>query len=372
MTLALIAFSFCFAVAFVSFAILLPLEYHLRRSNWVTFPTLGVALRRTETNHDFDALRERAISQPSFCVNDIDANRFLVSTGSVRCMAERSTCGNRTALVFRYPLGLALFVVSVVAGVVLPVVLHAPFHMPNWEAAFGIVFMALFMGSLGSIFLLAFRSMANTDSDKLSYLLGLPLNAPDGFLFKRIPSSRKDRQPKNAQAETFEYSRTWTADVTDGLFAVIFVPALISGMVFFAIKIMPDASFFEYGFSAFIIIIGLVIWTQCLRQLPVNYRVHRDFTFSVTRDFIACECPSPTRGDSFTLFFQDIKEIRKEQGPNESERCVVIDRSGTAFEITGSYRNPVGRILDSIESISPTTPIFEFGIPRHAYTSRVG
>ena len=367
MTPQLATFLFCFALAVVSFAILIPLEFALRKSNWTTLPKLGVANRRIEPQVKFDALRKKAFSHPDISVCDIDADRFLISSGTVRCLAERAACGNRTTLVFRYPLGLALFVVSVVAGVVLPIHIEA---VNGGVYIWGLAFLALFMISLGSVFLLAFRSMANIDSDKLSYSLGLPLNAPDGFLFKRIPSSRKNPPPTNAQAETFVYRQTWLDDVTDNLFAVIFTPVLIAGMVYFASEL--DSGLFSYAFNAFIIIIGLVIWAFFLRYLVQNYQARGDFTFSVTRDFIACECPSTERGDSFKLSYQDIKEIRREAANYDSEQCVVIDRSGTTFEISYSYRNPVDRILDAIESVSPTTPIFEHGIPRHAYTPRLG
>ncbi len=106
-------------------------------------------------------------------------------------MAERSTCGSRTTLVFRYPLGLALFVVSAAAGVVVPTALHAPFHMPIGEAVFCVAFMALFWLCLGSFILRMIRSMANTDADKLSYSLGLSPNAPGGFAATGMSSTHR-------------------------------------------------------------------------------------------------------------------------------------------------------------------------------------
>jgi len=364
MTPALTICLLCFATGVVSFVILIPLEFGLRRFTWVIFPKLGVAMRRMETQVNFDTLRLRAFSQPDICVCDIDANHFFVSTANVRCMAERSACGNRTALVFRFPLGLVLLVISVVAGIVLPQSFEAVNGAVN---ILGFAFCVVFMVFLGLIFLLAFKSMADGDSDKLLYLLGLPINAQDGFLFRRLSRNRSDSQPKSAQADTLDFRHTWFADLTDNLFALFFTAVLIPGMVCFSLLL--DSGLFSWVFIAFVIIIGLVVWTTWLRYLLENYRERGDFTFLVTYDFIACECPSPARGGSFKLFFQDIKEIRIESGNCESERCFVIDRSGRVFEITHSYRNPVDRILDAIESVSPTTPIFEFGVPRHAYTT---
>ncbi len=284
-------------------------------------------------------------------------------------MAERSSCGSRTILVFRYPLGLALLVVSVVAGVVLLLSSKAGNDAVTiWDLALGVVIIS----SLGSVFLLAFKSMADTDSDKLSFLLGLPLTAKDGFLFSLL-SSRNDSQ-QNAQAETFDYRQPWIDHVRGSLSAVIFVPALISGMVYCAINIVPfesDAGFFEYAFSAFIVVIGLVSWIFWLRCLHENYRSHRDFTFSVTSDSIVCECPSPLLGDSFQLSFQDIKAIDIESNYNGTHRCFVVDRSGTEYDLSYAYRNPVDRILNAIEKLSPTTPIFEFGVPRYPYGTRM-
>lgn len=178
---------------------LLPLEYHLRSSDWGIFPNLGVAIRRTDAHDRFQALRKTACSLSDFSVCDIDANRFLVSSGSIRCMAERSPCGTRTSLVFRYPLGWVLFVVSAAAGVVLPTALHAPFNMPMGEAVFCVTFMAFFWGCLGSFFLRVFWSIAATDADKLAFALRLHRHAPDGFAARRVTANRMEMKTSVAK-----------------------------------------------------------------------------------------------------------------------------------------------------------------------------
>lgn len=220
-------------------------------------------------------------------------------------MAERSHCGSRTTLVFRYPLGLVLFVASAAAGVVVPMALHAPLHMPVGEAVFCVTFMALFWGCLGSFFLRAFWLNGITDADKLAFSLGLQRNAPDGFDARRLPSTRMELRTSfvksSAEGKLFN-ALAFTAFTA---VAAGFLYATRDGFVGEIENVVP------WLFVSIVLVFGFGPWIQyvyCMRY-PVIWQIDVDQ-----------EALSSTRNGTLVerVFRSDVSLVRYDQRASPS------------------------------------------------------
>ena len=158
-----------------------------------------------------------------------------------------------------------------------------------------------------------------------------------------------------------DYRRTWLASAMRNASAMSLGPVFVGVMAWVCLQIPFDSDtdilFLLIPSAA----IALVLVSGFAKHLYWDLTLRRDFRFRVTTQFVECECPTPTLGDSFKLTFPEIQEIRLELAGYDYDQLVVLDRSDHEYRVSGAHGVPVFRIFEAIHNVSPCTKITEYG-----------
>ena len=183
----------------------------------------------------------------------------------------------------------------------------------------------------------------------------------------------RGRYPKRVSVlQMLDYKRTWFTNSLRDLSALVIAPIFVAAMAL-------TASQFQFGSRAELLCfmipsaaIGLALFAVAARLLFWDLTFRRDFRFRVTQEFVECECPTPMLGDSFRLSFDEIREVRLEDGGSAPDRFVILDISDEEHKVSGFYGIPVFRVLHAIHDVSPTTTIVEHGRTWEAEPAVIG
>lgn len=149
-----------------------------------------------------------------------------------------------------------------------------------------------------------------------------------------------------------EHRRSTRAEaISTGLGALGAAGVVTIGFVWIALPfdhlalwlIVPIGLFFSYCVSLY-----------CIS----NWHANGDFSFRIDDSAIVQVTPAPQCGESFTIPMSQVQHALYVPNTNSDDshrwNLFIVDQDGKQFQVTWNYRNPVDRIVATLETLNVT------------------
>ena len=109
---------------------------------------------------------------------------------------------------------------------------------------------------------------------------------------------------------------------------------------------------------------GMPLWI-CIALLVFNlvmfghsswnvYTQTKDFSCTLYRDRICCECPDDTAGRTFEIPLAEVREIRRKSESDFADKYTLVTADGHEYWLTSNFGNPAGAFAREIRVACPT------------------